>query len=67
MKKEKAKYITVLDSEAGRVFQYKVKDLDVDNESCEDFITKKSHRLSKCQWMVHEEPRVIDKNYHLFW
>ena len=58
---EKAKYITVLDSEIGRVFQYKVKDWDVDNESCEDFITKNGHRLSNCEWMVHENGDIIDK------
>ena len=58
MNKE-AKYITVLDSEIGRVFQYKVKDWDVDNESCEDFITRKGHRLSNCQWMVHDIARIV--------
>ena len=42
MKREVAKYITVLDFEVGRVFQYKIEDWDVDNESCEDFITKNS-------------------------
>jgi|3_EtaG_2_1085321.scaffolds.fasta_scaffold146801_2 hypothetical protein len=51
---EKAKYMTVLDSEIGRVFQYKVSTKHLRNESCEDFITRKGHRLSNCQWMVHE-------------
>ena len=32
MKIETAKYITVLDFEIGRVFQYKIKDWDVENE-----------------------------------
>ena len=59
MKKETAKYITVLDFEVGRVIQYKVKDWDIDNESCEDFITRKSHRLSNCEWMVHEIAELV--------
>ena len=53
------KYITVLDFEVSRVFQYKIEDWDVDNESCEDFITKNGHRLSNCEWMVHENPQMI--------
>ena len=61
-----AKYITVLDFEVGRVFQYKIEDWDVDNESCEDFITKNGHRLSNCEWMVHEEPRVITTNHEAY-
>ena len=63
---ETAKYITVLDFEVGRVFQYKIEDWDVDNESCEDFITKNGHRLSNCEWMVHEEPRVITTNHEAY-
>ena len=61
MKIETAKYITVLDFEVGRVFQYKIKDWDVENESCEDFITRKGHRLNNCEWMVHENGDIINK------
>jgi len=66
------KYITVLDFEAGRVFQYGIsadqidnvcdehfKDWNPDYESCEEFITNKGHNLSNCEWMVHENPQVI--------
>ena len=67
-----SKYITVLDFEVGRVFQYKIEDWDIDiaNESCEDidinFITNKGHRLNNCEWMVHEEPRVITTNHEAY-
>ena len=56
---DQAKYITVLDFEIGRVFQYKIKDWDIENESCEDFITRKGHRLNNCEWMVHEDNEVV--------
>jgi hypothetical protein len=56
---EEAKYITVLDFEVGRVFQYEIKNWDIDNESCEAFITRNGHRLSNCEWMVHENHEII--------
>jgi hypothetical protein len=46
------KYITVLDFEAGRVFQYEVH---------EEYLTDKGHNLSNCEWMVHLDPQVITK------
>ena len=58
-------YITVLDFEAGRVFQYDVGfqvnklGWNPDNESCEDYLINKGHNLKNCQWMVHENPQVI--------
>ena len=56
------KYITVLDFEVGRVFQYKVEEWNIDNESCEEFLTNKGHNLGNCEWMVHETAQVITKN-----
>ena len=57
---EWAKYITVLDFEAGRVFQYKVEKRDEREVNYyEDFITRNGHRLSNCEWMVHENPQII--------
>jgi hypothetical protein len=53
------KYITVLDFEAGRVFQYEVY-LD-QNEEHEEYLTDKGHNLSNCEWMVHLDPQVITK------
>ena len=63
MKVETAKYITVLDFTVGRIFQYKIENWDVDNESCDEFINSKGHRLSNCEWMVHEEPRMVTTNH----
>ena len=52
-------YITILDFVDGRVYQYKIKEWDIDNESCEEFITNKGHSLNNCEWMVHSDPQVI--------
>tara|TARA_R110002012_G_C11391236_1_gene584548 strand:+ start:218 stop:427 length:210 start_codon:yes stop_codon:yes gene_type:complete len=51
---KKMKYITVLDFEVGIVFQYNIEKWNLDNESCEDFIANKGHRLNNCEWMIHE-------------
>ena len=63
MKKE-SKYITVLDFEISRVFQYKVNKLDLDvpwvNEACEDYLTNKGHNLTNCEWMVHDIKEIVD-------
>ena len=52
------KYITVLDFEDGRVYQYK-------SEMCdfEEFIDQQGHNLSNCQWMIHNtnEPSVVKR------
>jgi hypothetical protein len=53
------KYITVLDFEVGRVFQYKVKELDFSDY--EQIITDNGHRLNNCEWMVHEDGDIINK------
>ena len=61
------KYITVLDFEVSRIFQYKlesfVKQYDgahyYDNEYCEDYLTNKGHRLKDCSWMVHENNDIV--------
>ena len=70
MKKNKklewAKYVTVLDFEIGRIFQYKIEDWDISNKSCDEFVNIKGHRLSNCEWMVHEEPRVITTNHKAY-
>ena len=58
------KYITVLDFEMKRVFQYKVSDQKLtawnpDEESCEEYLTNKGHNLQHCQWMVHKVAGII--------
>ena len=66
----KVKYITVLDAEIGRVFQYKVESSDFgphlleyyDSDDYEKFITDKGHNLSNCQWMTHSHNCIITNN-----
>ena len=67
MKNKHVKYITVLDFEVGRAFQYKISDQRLtawnpEEESCEDYLTDKNHNLTNCEWMVHETAQVITKN-----
>jgi len=57
-----AKYITVLDFEVGKVFQYDIgvkKNWNPDYESCEEFLSSVGHNLKNCEWMVHEDNEVI--------
>ena len=63
----KIKYITVLDFEIGRVYQYRISDQKLtawnpDEESCEEYLTNKGHNLGNCEWMVHDISKVITKN-----
>ena len=54
------KYITILDFEVGKVFQYEVgKDWNPDSESIENFLSSVGHRLKDCEWMVHSDPEII--------
>ena len=57
---EWAKYITVLDFEAGKVWQYTLmgEGWNPDYEACEDYLTSKGHNLTNCEWMVHEDATV---------
>ena len=61
MKIKTAKYITVLDSEVTRVFQYKIGEegWNPDHESCEEFLTNSGHNLTNCEWMVHSVAGII--------
>ena len=59
MKKKNKMYITVLDFEIGRVFQYKVEDKFIDNGDFEEYLTDKGHNLGNCEWMVHETAQII--------
>ena len=67
MKKKNKMYITVLDFEIGRVFQYKISDQRLvawnpEEESCEEYLTNKGHNLGNCEWMVHDIAQVITKS-----
>jgi hypothetical protein len=56
-------YITVLDFEEGRVYQYggHNTELSFDGDKLEDFITNMGHNLTNCEWMEHSNPIVITK------
>jgi len=49
------KWITVLDYETSRVYQYHV----AIHEHAEDYITFKGHRLSNVEWMEHQTHKLI--------
>ena len=59
--KEIAKFITILDFEDGRVYQYEISEnnWNPDHESIEHFLSSVNHNLSNIQWMCHENPEVI--------
>ena len=55
------KYITVLDYESGRVYQYDMENSNyVRNKDAEKFLVEETpHRLGNIEWMIHENPQVI--------
>jgi len=71
---ETMKCITVLDFEVGRVYQYEISawgnpnEWNPDSESIEDFITSVGHNINNCEWMVHSNSKVVnrDANWHRF-
>lgn len=56
-KEMKKKWITVLDYETSRVYQYQV----TINKHAEEYITFKGHRLSNVEWMEHQFHAIITK------
>ena len=61
----KKKYITVLDFEVGRVFQYKIdilKEKVSDSDTYVRYLGDKGHNLTNCEWMVHEVAGIINNN-----
>ena len=52
-------YITVLDFETGRVFQYEIENKFIDNGDYEEYLTNKGHNLQNCEWMVHDDNKII--------
>ena len=73
--KMKGKYITVLDFEIGRVFQYENlehfkdgwnnNDKD-DSDNIEWYLTTvKGHKLSNISWMLHDNDHVLRHYYKL--
>jgi|TARA_B100000085_G_C18350937_1_gene434321 hypothetical protein len=61
------KYITVLDFEDGKVYQYEISawgnsnDWNPDSESIEEYLTSKGHNLNNCEWMCHTDNNIITK------
>ena len=45
------KYITVLDSEKNKVFQYELIEWFKNTEDAEQFLDDKGHNMTNCQWM----------------
>ncbi len=58
---EETKYITVLDFEDGRVFQYKLWYVpsDANGNTYKRFLNDNGHNLTNCQWMVHGNSEII--------
>ena len=58
------KYITVLDFEIGRVYQYRIVEplVSFDIFPYEEYIIEKGHNLGNCEWMVHDISKIITKN-----
>ena len=55
-------YITLLDFESGRVYQYDMQTSDyIRHKDAEEFLTNKGHNLSNCEWMSHKNPQIITK------
>ena len=58
------KYITILDFEEGKVYQYSINYesyfISDHEDFCpyETFMESKGHRTSNCEWMIHEKPGV---------
>ena len=47
-------YITILDFEIGKVFQYELANWKMQTEECEQFIEDKGHNVTNCEWRCHE-------------
>ena len=52
-------YLTVLDFQDGRVYQYRIKGVTADDSDLtENFMALEGHRVKDCQWMVHGPTHV---------
>ena len=68
----KGEYITVLDFEVGRVFQYENLEHFIDgwngndkddSDNIEWFLTTvKGHRLNNIEWILHDIKELVDTN-----
>ena len=53
------KYITVLDFTEGKVYQYDISEWDIENTSCEEFLSDMGYSISNIEWMVHADGGII--------
>ena len=55
------KYITVLDFEDGKVYQYEVgeNNWNPNYESIEEFLNNVGHSINNIEWMVHKNSGII--------
>ena len=59
-------YITVLDFEIRRVFQYKLKELHRNSDGVvdhEEFLSNIGHNMANCEWMVHKVAGIIKSKH----
>ena len=54
----KIKYITILDFEEGRVYQYEYPERG-HYEDLEEYLSELGHNPTNCEWMVHENSEII--------
>ena len=62
----KMKYVTVLDFEMERVFQYKLEKLHRNSDGVidhEEFLSNKGHNMANCEWMVHKIAGIIKSKF----
>ena len=60
---ETKKYITILDFEKSKVFQYELNEREYEEAELERCIVfdKYNHKDSNCEWMIHDEPGIVTK------
>ena len=57
------KYITVLDFSNGRIYQYKLEELHLNEDGVvdhEEFLTNWGHNMNNCEWMLHDSKEFVD-------
>ena len=58
-KSKEVKFVTVLDFDDGRVYQYAMEDYSIEEYDVELFLVDKLHNLRNCEYMLHEKPEII--------
>ena len=58
-KSKEIKFVTVLDFDDRRVYQYAMEDYSIEPYDVELFLVDKLHNLRNCEYMLHEKPEII--------